>query len=120
MRRVVGIIIRDIGGLGLDDLTDGVSDISRHIAADLEIAKGRLEHVAGGRRAARAEEIIADSRVEVPAGETFVGVVGSPEITAGAKQKVAQGACSRPETRDGFLKESVTLRYSISIKKSNT
>ena len=30
----------------------------------------------------------------------------------GAKQKVTQGACSRPETRDGFLKEGVTLRYS--------
>jgi uncharacterized protein YjhX (UPF0386 family) len=34
------------------------------------------------------------------------------KFAAGAKQKVAQGACSRPETRDGFLKEGVTLRYS--------
>ena len=34
------------------------------------------------------------------------------KFAAGAKQKVSQGACSRPETRDGFLKEGVTLRYS--------
>jgi hypothetical protein len=34
------------------------------------------------------------------------------KFAAGAKQKVTQGACSRPETRDGFLKEGVTLRYS--------
>ena len=34
------------------------------------------------------------------------------KFAAGAKQKIAQGACSRPETRDGFLKEGVTLRYS--------
>jgi hypothetical protein len=34
------------------------------------------------------------------------------KFAAGAKLKVTQGACSRPETRDGFLKEGVTLRYS--------
>jgi hypothetical protein len=34
------------------------------------------------------------------------------KFAAGAKQKITQGACSRPETRDGFLKEGVTLRYS--------
>ena len=34
------------------------------------------------------------------------------KFAAGAKQKVTQGACSQPETRDGFLKEGVTLRYS--------
>ena len=34
------------------------------------------------------------------------------KFAAGAKQKIVQGACSRPETRDGFLKEGVTLRYS--------
>ena len=33
------------------------------------------------------------------------------KFAAGAKQKVIQGACSRPETRDDFLKEGVTLRY---------
>jgi hypothetical protein len=30
----------------------------------------------------------------------------------GAKERVTQGACNRPETRDGFLKKGVTLRYS--------
>ena len=34
------------------------------------------------------------------------------KFAAGAKQKVAQGACNRPETRDDFLKNGVTLRYS--------
>jgi hypothetical protein len=33
------------------------------------------------------------------------------KFAEGAKQKVTQGACSRPETRDDFLKEGVTLRY---------
>ena len=39
------------------------------------------------------------------------------KFAAGAKQKVAQGACNRPETRDGFLKEGVTLRYSYFDKE---
>lgn len=34
------------------------------------------------------------------------------KFSEGAKQKVTQGACSRPETRDEFLKNGVTLRYS--------
>jgi hypothetical protein len=34
------------------------------------------------------------------------------KFAAGAKQRVAQSACSRPETRDDFLKRGVTLRYS--------
>jgi hypothetical protein len=34
------------------------------------------------------------------------------KFAAGAKQKIVQAACNRPETRDGFLKEGVTLRYS--------
>ena len=34
------------------------------------------------------------------------------KFAAGAKQKVAQGACNAPETRDDFLKQGVTLRYS--------
>ena len=34
------------------------------------------------------------------------------KFAAGAKQRVTQGACSRPETRDDFLKKGVTLRYS--------
>jgi len=34
------------------------------------------------------------------------------KFAAGAKQRVAQGACSQPETRDDFLKKGVTLRYS--------
>lgn len=34
------------------------------------------------------------------------------KFAAGAKQRVSQGACNRPETRDEFLKRGVTLRYS--------
>jgi len=34
------------------------------------------------------------------------------KFAAGAKQRVAQGACGRPETRDEFLRKGVTLRYS--------
>jgi hypothetical protein len=33
-------------------------------------------------------------------------------FATGAKQRVVQGACSTPETRDDFLKKGVTLRYS--------
>ena len=33
------------------------------------------------------------------------------KFAASAKQKVAQNACNRPETRDDFLKQGVTLRY---------
>jgi hypothetical protein len=33
------------------------------------------------------------------------------KFSAAAKQQVIQGACSRSETRDGFLKKGVTLRY---------
>ena len=33
-------------------------------------------------------------------------------FAAGARDRVVQGACSRPETRDDFLKKGVTLRYS--------
>lgn len=36
----------------------------------------------------------------------------SEKFAAGAKQRVTQGACNRPETRDDFLKKGVTLRYS--------
>ncbi len=34
------------------------------------------------------------------------------KFAAGAKKRVAQGACNRPETRDYFLKKGVALRYS--------
>jgi hypothetical protein len=34
------------------------------------------------------------------------------KFAAGAKQRVTQSACGRPETRDEFLKKGVTLRYS--------
>ncbi len=34
------------------------------------------------------------------------------KFAAGAKQKVAQGACNLPEMRDDYLKKGVTLRYS--------
>ena len=33
-------------------------------------------------------------------------------FAAGARDRLVQGACSRPETRDDFLKKGVTLRYS--------
>jgi len=34
------------------------------------------------------------------------------KFVAAAREQVTQGACGRPETRDGFLKKGVTLRYS--------
>jgi len=34
------------------------------------------------------------------------------KFAAGAKQKVAQGACNQPEMRGDYLKKGVTLRYS--------
>ena len=34
------------------------------------------------------------------------------KFAANVRQKVTQEACSRPETRDDFLKKGVTLRYS--------
>gem|GEM_PF-599099 len=34
------------------------------------------------------------------------------KFVAGAKERLKQGACNRPETRDNFLKKGVTLRYS--------
>jgi hypothetical protein len=33
-------------------------------------------------------------------------------FAAGAHDRLMQGACSRPETREDFLKKGVTLRYS--------
>jgi len=41
-----------------------------------------------------------------------VATLDHEKFAAGAKQRVIQGACGRPETRDGFLKKGVTLRYS--------
>jgi hypothetical protein len=41
-----------------------------------------------------------------------VAQVDHRRFAAGAKQRVVQGACSRPETADDFLKKGVTLRYS--------
>lgn len=38
--------------------------------------------------------------------------VDHDRFAAGAKERVKQGACSRPETRDSLLKKGVTLRYS--------
>jgi hypothetical protein len=34
------------------------------------------------------------------------------KFAAGAKERVTQGACNRPETREDLLKHGVTLRYS--------
>jgi hypothetical protein len=41
-----------------------------------------------------------------------VSQLDAARFAAGAKERVTQGACSRPETRDGLLKQGVTLRYS--------
>lgn len=38
--------------------------------------------------------------------------VNYERFAATAKRQVVQGACGRPETRDDFLKNGVTLRYS--------
>ena len=40
------------------------------------------------------------------------------KFAAGVKEKVTQGACNRPETRDDFLKNGVALRYSYFDKDS--
>jgi hypothetical protein len=34
------------------------------------------------------------------------------KFAAGAKERLRQGACSRAETRDNYLRKGVTLRYS--------
>lgn len=36
----------------------------------------------------------------------------STRFAVGAKERVIQGVCNRPETRDDLLKNGVTLRYS--------
>ncbi len=41
-----------------------------------------------------------------------VAQVDHKKFAAGAKERLNQGACDRPETRDNFLKKGVTLRYS--------
>jgi len=38
--------------------------------------------------------------------------VDATRFAVGAKERVTQGACNRPETRDELLKNGVTLRYS--------
>jgi hypothetical protein len=41
-----------------------------------------------------------------------VAQLDANRFAAGAKERISQSACSRPETRDDFLKRGVTLRYS--------
>ena len=41
-----------------------------------------------------------------------VKVLDYRRFAAGAHDRIMQNACSRPETRDDFLKKGVTLRYS--------
>ena len=41
-----------------------------------------------------------------------VGQLDHNRFMAGAKERLKEGACSRPETRDNFIKKGVTLRYS--------
>jgi hypothetical protein len=40
-----------------------------------------------------------------------VSQLDAANFAAGAKERVTQGACNRPETRDDLLKQGVTLRY---------
>ncbi len=41
-----------------------------------------------------------------------VAQVDHSKFATGAKDRLKQGVCNRPETRDDFLKKGVTLRYS--------
>jgi hypothetical protein len=41
-----------------------------------------------------------------------VARLDAEKFATGAKQRVAQGACNQPGTRDDLLKNGVTLRYS--------
>ena len=41
-----------------------------------------------------------------------ISQLDAARFAAGAKERVSQGACSRPESRDDLLKQGVTLRYS--------
>ena len=41
-----------------------------------------------------------------------VARLDAEKFATGAKQRVAQGACNQPQTRDDLLKNGVTLRYS--------
>jgi hypothetical protein len=38
------------------------------------------------------------------------------KFASGAKERLKESACNRPETRDNFLKKGVTLRYSYFAK----
>ena len=38
--------------------------------------------------------------------------IDAKKFATGAKQRLIQGACNTPETRDDFLKKGVILRYS--------
>ena len=40
-----------------------------------------------------------------------VSQLDAAKFAAGAKERVTQGACNRPETREDLLKQGVTLRY---------
>jgi hypothetical protein len=46
-----------------------------------------------------------------------VSQLDAAKFAAGAKERVSQSACSRPETRDDLLKQGVTLRYSYFDKE---
>jgi hypothetical protein len=46
-----------------------------------------------------------------------ISQLDAAKFAAGAKERVAQGACSRPETRDDLLKQGVTLRYAYFDKE---
>ena len=41
-----------------------------------------------------------------------VSQLNASKFAAGAKERVRQGVCNRPETRDDLLKQRVALRYS--------
>jgi hypothetical protein len=41
-----------------------------------------------------------------------VAQLDADKFATGAKERISESACTRPETRDDFLKRGVTLRYS--------
>lgn len=73
----------------------------------------------------RSVPVMIDKETELMPAEVAPGVliynyrlvsysasqIDPSRIAAGAKQRVTQGACNQPETRDDFLKKGVTLRY---------
>jgi hypothetical protein len=61
----------------------------------------------------RGVPLMIDKETELLGAAGTEGMlIYAARFAAGAKERVSQGACSRPETRDDLLKPGVTLRYS--------